>query len=65
MSSAPWSLPPTKTFASDLPSGSAMHVVSSRQASNLQSNSCDNGVELVDILHCPLINLKVRGDNEK
>ena len=67
MSSARWSLPPTKTFASELLTGSAIHAVSSRQASNIQGNNGDNGVngvEMVDTLRCPR-NLKIPVDNEK
>ena len=68
MSSAPWSLPPTKTFASELPTGSVMHVVSSGQASNIQSNNCDNSVEMIELdtlRRRPPRNLKIPGGNEK
>ena len=70
MSSAPCSLPRTKTFASELLTGSAMHAVSSGQASNIQCNNGDNGVNgvemvVVDTLRCSPRNLKIPGGNEK
>ena len=71
MPSAPRSSPPTNTFASDLPTGSAIHVVSSGQAPNMQCNNGDNGVNGVEMVEVdtlrrrPPRNLKIPGGNEK